>query len=125
MMPIRSLLTAAALWAAFLCPALAQSDPGRFPANTVLGNPTGASARPQPTTAPTWFDSAFCSTVGYIIARTTGGWACAAGIPVPVTWFGARCDSATDDTTNILAAKDATPAGGTLLFPAGLCLVLG
>ena len=37
-------------------------------------------------------------------------------------WFGAKCDSATDDTTALTNAIAAVAAGGTLRLPAGYCI---
>ena len=68
------------------------------------------------------FDSAFCSTVGYLIVRTTGGWACARGLPANAAWWGASPGNSADG--NAAAFKAAYAAivaagGGTIFIPAG------
>lgn len=70
--------------------------------------------------APSWFDSVYCNTVGWIIARTTGGWACAQGIPANVEWFGVLVsNSGATNLTNInsLISNLSASGGGQLLFP--------
>lgn len=43
-----------------------------------------------------------------------------------VSWWGAKCDSVTDDTAAIQAALTAVPEQGTLIFPSGTgCIVSG
>lgn len=82
---------------------------------------TGVSNATSPKSGPVWLDSAFCNTVGYVIARTTGGWVCSNSIPAPVTWFGAVHDGVTDDSAAFKAARVALDAqgGGRLYAPAG------
>jgi hypothetical protein len=43
-------------------------------------------------------DHAFCCTVGFAVARTTGGWVCNGDIPVNARWLGAAGNNSTDDT---------------------------
>lgn len=89
----------------------------------LIANATGSTAIAGDTIATTWFDHAFCSTVGQIVARTTSGWICSAGIAAPVTWFGAKCDGTTDDRAAIISALAAIPSGSTLEFPSTVCAV--
>jgi hypothetical protein len=82
----------------------------------------GGTAAPVATTATTWFDNAFCNTIGYIIARTTGGWVCARGIPVNIIWLGAIADgstaySSTNATTNATALTTALATGSCAFIP--------
>ena len=85
----------------------------------LLANATGSSAVPMDTAPSTWFDQAFCNTVGYIIARTTGGWACSKSIPVNPTFFGAVGNGSTDDTAALTSAF-AAAASSKIVFPPGL-----
>jgi hypothetical protein len=87
---------------------------------TVLANSSAGSATPTASTATSWFDRAYCSTVGYIIARTTGGWVCSNNIPVNARWIGATGNGSTDDTT-ALQSCITTAAGlhGSCYIPAG------
>jgi hypothetical protein len=90
-------------------------------AGHLLANATGSTASPSDTAATTWFDQAFCNTVGFIVARTTGGWACAAGIGVNVTWLGATGNCSTDDTTpfqNAWNAATGASGAGKIIVPA-------
>jgi hypothetical protein len=82
--------------------------------------------------ASSYFDTVYCSTVGYIIVRLTGAWTCSQGVPLRVTWFGAVCNSnlanAATDTTAVQAAltalKSTQNGTGTLLFDGpGLCVM--
>lgn len=89
----------------------------------ILANTSGSSTQPIGTTATTWFDKAFCNTVGYIVVRTTGSWVCSRSIPADVRWWGAACNGSTDDYTPITNAIAALPAGATLIFPSTVCAV--
>jgi hypothetical protein len=91
----------------------------------ILANATGATGPAQDTTPATWLDQAFCNTVGYMIARLAGGWACAQSIPVNVQWLGAACDNTTDDTTAINNAYSAASAGASIQFPNSMCKITG
>lgn len=91
---------------------------------SVLANATAGSTTPTATTATSWFDRAYCSTVGYLIVRTTGAWTCSNAIPLSVTWMGALCDNSTDDTTAIQNAFNLAATGGlNVYFPSGVCIV--
>lgn len=84
----------------------------------MLANTTGGAAAPQAVTATSWFDAAYCNTVGRIIVRLGGGWTCDNSLPLPITWLGAVGDNATDNCTpitNALAsgAKSIYVPGGT------------
>lgn len=70
----------------------------------VLANTSGSTAVPVGTTATSWFDTAFCNTVGYLVARTTGGWVCSRGSPVNVVWFGADPTGTNDSLAAFNAA---------------------
>jgi len=82
----------------------------------------GGTAAPVATPASTWFDNAYCNTIGYIIARTTGGWVCTRGIPVNIVWLGAIADgstaySSTNATTNATALTTALATGSCAFIP--------
>jgi hypothetical protein len=88
-------------------------------ANSVSVFP-GAGGAAVPTSATTWFDNAYCNTVGYIIVRLTGAWTCSPMTPAPVTWWGAKCDNSTNDTTNI---NTAIASGAMWIVIPGICRV--
>jgi hypothetical protein len=89
----------------------------------VLANATGGSAAPADTPASSWFDQAYCSTVGYIIARTIGAWTCSKALPVRASYFGAACNGSGDDSTAIMAAVAAAGDAPVLLDRVGICPV--
>lgn len=91
----------------------------------LLANATGGSAKAQDTAPSSWFDQAYCNTVGYILARTVSVWTCSNSIPVNITWFGADKTGTADSTSAIATAKAAVPVGGKLYAPAGSYLVSG
>lgn len=59
----------------------------------LIANATGGSAVPSDTAPSTWFDQAYCATVGQFLARTTGAWTCNASIGSDIRWWGAKCDA--------------------------------
>jgi hypothetical protein len=93
--------------------------------NNLLANVGGSTAPPQGTTATSWFDNAYCNTVGYVIARFTSSWSCSRGSPLNVKWYGATGDGTTDDTTAIQNAANAliSSGGGTLYLPTGTYVI--
>lgn len=88
-------------------------------ANTILANPTGSTAAPQATTATSFFDAAYCNTVGYLIVRFTGAWTCAKGVAANPVWWGADPTGATSSTT---AFNNAVAAALYVRFPPGTFL---
>lgn len=64
-------------------------------------------------------DTANDGTIVQATGVTTGRWKRVYDGAINVKWFGAKGDAATDDTTYIQAAIDATAAGGSLYFPPG------
>jgi hypothetical protein len=69
---------------------------------------------------PSTFDTAFCNTVGFLIVRLTGAWACDNSIPASVKWFGATGNGTTDDSAAFQATETAMEAiGGTMYIPPG------
>lgn len=75
-------------------------------------------------TPTSFFDTAYCSTVGYLIVRFTGAWTCSQGVPANVMWFGALCDGSTNDLTAIQNALNV--ARSVLIPPTGLgCSING
>lgn len=77
------------------------------------------SSSPSSVNPSSWFDQAFCNTIGYLIVRTTGGWVCAQGIPANPVWFGADSTGTNDSTT---AFNNAYAASSSVLFPTGTFL---
>lgn len=70
---------------------------------------------------PTWFDTTFCNTAGYIIARLAGSWTCAKAIPVNLTWLGADPTGAVDAATLInTTAASLGASGGTMVLDPGV-----
>ncbi len=67
-------------------------------ANQIPAYP-GSGGAAVPTSAPTWFDNAYCNTVGFIIVRFTGAWTCSNSVPLDAKWLGATGNGSTDDTT--------------------------
>jgi hypothetical protein len=86
--------------------------------NQVLVGVTGAA--PLPTVPSTWFDSAWCNTIGNGVIRNVAAWKCSPTFPADVTWWGAVADNGTTDNGPLLrAAYDAVAAAGrgTLFIP--------
>ena len=88
-------------------------------ANTLLANATGSTASPTAVTATSFFDSAYCNTIGYVIVRFTGAWTCAKTIAANPVWWGADPTGATSSTS---AFNSALAASGKVQFPAGTFL---
>lgn len=103
----------------------------RYVKTAIPITPTGTPSAGQiivatsPTTAQwqagsTWFDTAYCNTVGYIIVRFTSAWACAASIPINIVWMGADPLGVVDASTIIQAAiTTAEVSGGSVYIPSG------
>lgn len=104
---LTALATSLAIAGMMFSPVIAQQGiqlpPGYVFANDTAGQRLGRAAAPS-----SWFDRAYCSTVGYVIARTTGAWTCSQNIPVKASYYGAICDSAT--TTFAAKLQDAVTA---------------
>ena len=136
---------------------------GTAPANTVCGNSTGAAALPKwilsttnssianghllanatggsasagDTVPTTWFDQAYCNTVGYVVARLTSAWTCSGTLPVQLAWLGVVVDGITDNSSiintaisNAITASGATsfmlPTGGTICAFSGISVNSG
>ena len=84
-------------------------------AGQVLGS-NGASADPLFQSGSSWFDAAYCNTVGYLIVRTIGAWTCSKSVSANPVWWGADPTGGTDSTAAINAALTATPF---IQFPPG------
>jgi hypothetical protein len=70
----------------------------------ILANTSGAPATPIGTNGSTWFDKAYCNTIGYLIVRVSNTWTCNNSIPANVDWFAnVHGDGVTDDTAGINA----------------------
>lgn len=81
-------------------------------------NPTVISANQS--NLPSAFDTAFCSTVGYLIARTAGGWVCSQNIPINAVWLGADPTGSADSATAINSCvSTAVAVKGKCYIPAG------
>lgn len=81
--------------------------------------PAATSPTAAAWTAPSsWFDNAYCNTVGYLIVRFTGSWTCAKAIAANPVWWGADPTGATDSSTPIQnAINSLSSTGGTLAIP--------
>jgi hypothetical protein len=82
----------------------------------------GVASAPADCTATSWFDAAYCNTVGWLIVRFTGSWTCAQGMPANIEWWGASpsASAATNDTAiaaAVAALVAAAPNGAALLAP--------
>lgn len=100
-------------------PASAQCT-GVFTAGQVCG--AVVSGAPKATAPTSWFDAAYCSTVGYAIVRLTGAWTCSQGVPVDVTWFGVVADgsssySGANASANSTPLANALATGQCVFFP--------
>lgn len=87
--------------------------------NQILANTSGGSGVPIGTNATTWFDSAYCNTAGFLIARFVGVWTCSQNLPINVTWFGVDNTGVTDGSAIIQAIITNNTDGNCLFFPAG------
>jgi hypothetical protein len=86
----------------------------------LIANATGGPATAQDTAPSTWFDSAYCNTVGYVIVRLTGAWTCSNNFPRNVVWFGADPTGvAASDTAYNNAYTSLSSIGGSIYFPTG------
>lgn len=80
-----------------------------FGTPTLNSIPVSQTPSPAVWTSPTsWFDAAYCNTVGYLIVRLTSAWTCAQNIPVNPVWFGADPTGNNDSTTAINNAVTAS-----------------
>jgi hypothetical protein len=85
-----------------------------------LMNANGASAPAVDAAPSTWFDHAYCSTVGYVLVRLTGAWTCSNSQPVNARWLGAIGDGITDDNTALQSCITiAQGLHGSCYIPAG------
>jgi hypothetical protein len=86
----------------------------------LIANAAGSTAVAGDTAPSTWFDQAYCNTVGFLVVRFTGAWACDNSIPASVKWFGATGNGTTDDSAAFQATETAMQAiGGTMYIPPG------
>ena len=77
---------------------------------------TGAAVSGE--AATTFFDQAYCNTVGRIIARISSAWTCSQAIPIPANWFsGVDPTGVSDSSAGINTVIGACPVSGcTILF---------
>ncbi len=78
-------------------------------------------------TLTSFFDTVFCNTIGYIVARTTSAWVCSNNIPANVVWFGADPTGVSDSTTAISNTINAASFnfGPNVYFPCGVYISSG
>jgi nitrous oxidase accessory protein NosD len=76
----------------------------------------GSGGAAVPTSASTWFDNAYCNTVGFLIVRFTGAWTCVKSVSANPVWWGADPTGAADSAT---AFNSALAANANVEFPAG------
>lgn len=100
-------------------PTISAGNIAPIAASTMLANPTGSSAAPQATTATSFFDNAYCNTIGYVIVRFTGAWTCAKGVPANPVWWGADPSGASSSTA---ALNNAVAAAVYVQFQPGTYL---
>jgi hypothetical protein len=79
----------------------------------------GSSGAAVPTSAATWFDNAYCNTVGWAIVRFTSAWTCSKFIAANPVWWGADPTGVSDSTTAFNSAASAVSSTGSIEFPAG------
>jgi hypothetical protein len=82
----------------------------------VLANAIGGAATAQDTAPSTWFDAAYCNTVGFLLVRFTGAWTCAKWMAANPVWFGADPTGAADSAS---ALNSALAASSQIEFPVG------
>lgn len=96
------LLSALALALVLVCaPALAQVTPGTSPLSVAKG---GIGA----TSASSFFDNAYCNTIGFLIVRTTGAWTCSKAFPADPVWWGADPTGTVDSSAAFNSAVAAS-----------------
>ncbi len=83
---------------------------------TMKANATGSSAAPQDVSATSWFDAAYCNTIGWVIVRFTSAWTCSKFIAANPVWWGADPAGVSDSAS---ALNSALAASGVVEFPAG------
>lgn len=94
------------------------SNIATIPNNNILANTSGSTASPSATTASSFFDNAYCNTIGYLLVRFTSTWTCAKGIPANIVWFGADPTGVSSST----AALNSAAATGAVFAPPGTFL---
>jgi len=70
----------------------------------LIANATGGSTAAQDTAPSTWFDQAYCNSIGYIIVRFTSLWTCTQNFPADPVWWGADASGAVDSTAAFTSA---------------------
>jgi hypothetical protein len=121
---MRKIVAALLAWLIGVCTAIAQIGGGQFPPGTARAGPAIGSAAPpsrmlvstDTSPAATWFESAYCNTIGYLIVRLTGVWTCPGTIAADPVWWGADPSGAGDSAGAFNSALAATPL---IQFPAG------
>ena len=123
---MRRLTHALAIWLLSVALASAQTGVGQIANGNLLANATGSTAAARDTTATSWFDQAYCNTIGFIDVPLTGAWTCSQGTPVNPVWFGADSTGAADSAAainNAITAASTSALGGKQIyirFPPGV-----
>lgn len=100
-------------WAVPATTSLPSIASGHLIANGTAGTTAAADTAPS-----TWWDQAFCNSVGQLVTRISGAWICARGIPVNLAWWGVNNgNSAATNSANIATAL-ATCGACSYLLPA-------
>lgn len=103
---------------------LATSPSGNIANGHVIANASGGSGPPADTAPSTWFDQAYCNTVGYIIVRLSGAWTCNNNFPRNIVWFGADpTGSAASNAAYNAAWATLSSVGGVIYFPTGRYMI--
>lgn len=113
---MKKLLALVALATGLISHVYAQTYIGQIPAGTVLANNTGTAQAVTPVSATSWFDQAYCNTIGFALVRFTGTWTCAKWIAANPVWWGADPTGVSDSTSALNSAFTASPI---VAFPAG------
>jgi hypothetical protein len=78
---------------------------------------TNGAGVAQAATATSWFDSAYCNSIGYLIVRWTGAWTCSNSVAANPVWWGADPTGSADSAA---AINSALAANSYVQFPAGI-----
>jgi hypothetical protein len=113
---MRRLLHTFAVWLLSVSLAAAQTGVGQIANGHLLANASGSAAVAADTAPSSWFDQAYCNTIGNLIVRFTGAWTCSKSIAANPVWWGADPTGVSDSAS---AFNSALAANTYVQFPAG------